>query len=127
MDLQDKHFFRVLASFRHAAAGVVYAFKTERNMKIHVFAAVLVLLFAYFFSVSRIEWLILLVAICLTMTLELVNTAIEHAVNLYTMEYHPHAKMAKDIAAGAVLISSAISAIIGFAIFIPRLIELFAG
>lgn len=125
MDLKDKQATRFIAAFRYAVAGVIYAFKTERNFKIHIFAAIVVLLFAFFLSVSRIEWIILILVICVTITLELVNTAIENVVNLITVERHPLAKVAKDVAAGAVLVSSLASVIIGLIIFIPRLIELF--
>lgn len=125
MDLKDNQSTRFIHAFQYAVAGVIYAFKTERNFKIHSFAAILALLFAYFFSVTRIEWMLLILVIGMTMTLELINTALENVVNLITVEWHPLAKAAKDVAAGAVLVSSLMSVIIGLIIFIPRLIELF--
>lgn len=124
MGLQDKRLSRFSASFRYAVSGIAHAFKTERHFKIHVTAALIVILFAYILSVTRIEWLFLLIVISSTITLELVNTAIENVVNLITAEHHPYAKAAKDIAAGAVLISAITSVIIGLIIFIPRLLEL---
>ncbi|MFA8439570.1 diacylglycerol kinase [Pueribacillus sp. YX66] len=125
MGLQDKRFSRFIASFQYAAFGIAHTFKTERNFKIHVVVALIVILFAYFLSITRFEWLILIIVISFTVILELVNTAIENVVNLITNDYHPYAKAAKDIAAGAVLISAIMSVMIGCIIFIPRLLELF--
>lgn len=125
MDLQDKRSSRFRKSFRYAIAGISYAFKSERHFKIHFAVAFIVLLFATFLSVTRVEWIVLLLVISSTITLELVNTAIENVVDLITEEHHPLAKIAKDIAAGAVLVSALMSVIIGLIIFIPRLLELF--
>lgn len=124
MDLRDKRSKRLIDSFRYAISGICYTFKTERNFKIHIFATILVVLLASLFSVSRVEWLMLIIVIGMTLTLELVNTAVERVVNMLTTEYHPLAKIVKDVAAGAVFISSIISMIVGLCIFAPRLIEL---
>ncbi|MEN2666719.1 diacylglycerol kinase family protein [Listeria aquatica] len=108
-----------LASFKHAFCGIKTTLKEERNMKIHVTAAFLVLLFATLFQVSKVEWLILLLCIGLVLALETLNTAIERTIDTITTEFLPEAKKAKDAAAGAVLIMATISAIIGLTIFIP--------
>lgn len=114
-----------VASFKHAFCGIKTTLKEERNMKIHVASAVLVLLFAVLFQVKMMEWVILLLCIGLVIALETVNTAIERTIDTITEEFLPEAKKAKDAAAGAVLIIATISAIIGLIIFIPYFWQLF--
>jgi undecaprenol kinase len=112
---------RLRKSFSYAWAGVKTTIQTERNMKIHVAMAVAVLIAAIIFHISKIEWLILLITIGIVLSLEMINTAIERVVDLATDEYHPLAKAAKDIAAGAVFLFSFISIIVGIVIFAPYL------
>lgn len=111
-------------SFRHAFDGIL-AGLGERNMKIHCMMAVLVVIFGLILQISITEWCICLVLFGLIMALELINTAIEAVVDLVTQEYHPLAKIAKDTAAGAVLIASIMAAVTGLIIFIPRLFQFF--
>ncbi|MGG7619842.1 diacylglycerol kinase family protein [Bacillus coreaensis] len=111
----------VLSSFRHALSGFSKAVKEERNMKIHLFFTILVVLLGFFLEVSIVEWLFLLLLIGGVVSLELINSSIENLVDLVTEEYHPLAKKAKDMAAAAVFIYSIVSIIIGLIIFIPRL------
>lgn len=118
-------FSKFAASVRHALAGIVHGFLTERHVQIHFIVASLVILSALLLPVSKLEWLALILAIGTTIALELVNTAIERIVDLVSERYHPLAKAAKDCAAGAVLISAIASVIIGCIIFIPHIIELF--
>ena len=110
-------------SFFHAYEGINYAVTKERNMHIHVSVSVLVIVAGAILRISYGEWLICLLLIGLVMSLELVNTAIEAVVDMITTKEDPVAKVAKDASAGAVLISSIISAIIGFAIFLPKIFE----
>ena len=93
-------------------------------MKIHCFAAVCVVVAGVLFHISVTEWCICLVLFGLILSLELVNTAIEAVVDLVTKEKKPLAKIAKDTAAGAVLVSAIAAAIIGCIIFVPYLLEL---
>jgi undecaprenol kinase len=79
---------------------------------------------SYYFSITKTEWLFILVAIGGMFALELVNTAIERLVDLVTAEYHPLAKQAKDLAAGAVLVYAILSVGIGMVIFLPYLLKL---
>lgn len=125
MGLRD-NLLQFARSVRYAIAGIVHAFRTEKHVQIHFVVAIIVAIFAFIFSVSKLEWLILIVVIGMTISLELVNTAIERVVDMVSEHYHPLAKTAKDCAAGAVLISAIASVIIGCIIFIPRLFELFA-
>jgi undecaprenol kinase len=108
-------------SFIYAFQGITGVVKSERNMKIHLAAAAAVLFLGWYLSVSRLEWLFLLAAIFGTITLEMINSAIEKTVDLITRDIHPLAKQAKDIAAGAVLVYAIFSAITGLIIFLPRL------
>lgn len=111
----------LIKSFGFAFNGIIQAVKSERNMKIHVVIALIVIGFGFYFSLSGIEWLFILLAISGTITLEMVNSSIERAVDLATDQIHPLAKEAKDFAAGAVLIYAIFSVIIGFIIFLPKL------
>ena len=111
-------------SFGYAFEGIFAGIRGERNMKIHCFAAVCVIVAGVLFHISVTEWCICLVLFGLILSLELVNTAIEAVVDLVTKEKKPLAKIAKDTAAGAVLVSAIAAAIIGCIIFVPYLLEL---
>nr|WP_214826181.1 diacylglycerol kinase family protein [Exiguobacterium algae] len=102
--------------------GVIHAIRTERNMRVHVIAACLVTVFAFWLETSTMENLILFGWVVAVFTLELVNTAIERTVDLVTTEIKPLAKRAKDVAAGAVLVASIGAAVTASVIFVPHLI-----
>ena len=108
-------------SFGFAFEGIFNTIKTERNIKIHLFATIVVVIFGFILNISYLEWLICLLLFGLITSLELVNTSLEAVVDLATQERKPLAKKAKDAAAGAVLYSSIIAAIIGGIIFFPKL------
>ncbi|MBR3689519.1 MAG: diacylglycerol kinase family protein [Eggerthellaceae bacterium] len=113
----------LIRSFKCAAAGIVHAIKTQRNMRIHVFVAVCALLVSYLLELDPSEWGIILLCIGLVMAAECFNTAIEAVVDKVSPEVHPLAKHAKDCAAGAVLICALISIAAGLTIFVPALLE----
>ncbi|OLS41650.1 diacylglycerol kinase family protein [Bacillus sp. MRMR6] len=115
---------RLLKSFSFAIHGIGSAIQTERNMRIHLGSTVLVIVLSVFFSISKTEWLFILIAISGMFALELVNTAIERVVDLITEDYHPLAKQAKDIAAGAVFIYALVSVAIGAIIFWPYFLQI---
>lgn len=104
-----------------ALEGIWFAVRTQRHMRIHVAAALLVSVLAALVSLRPLEWAILLLTIAIVICTELVNTAIEQAVNLASPHIHPYAKAAKDVAAGAVLAASIIAVIIGALIIGPPL------
>ncbi|CAH0347042.1 diacylglycerol kinase family protein [Bacillus sp. CECT 9360] len=108
-------------SFIYAFQGIKGVVKSERNLKIHLFVAVVVIGAGWYFSVSRLEWLLIMVAIFGTITLEMINSAIERTVDLITGDVHPLAKQAKDIAAGAVLMYAIFAVLVGLIIFLPKL------
>lgn len=112
-----RRFFR---SFQFAAAGIGTALKREQNIRFHFLAAVVVVLAGWLTGLSSLEWLIVILLIGGMIALEMVNSAIERVVDLATAELHPLAKQAKDMAAGAVLVFAAASAIIGLLIFLPK-------
>ncbi|WP_308788166.1 diacylglycerol kinase family protein [Planomicrobium stackebrandtii] len=111
---------RFLRSFQFAAQGIGTALKREQNIRFHVTAAVVVVLAGFLTGLSYMEWLIVILLIGGMIALEMVNSAIERVVDLATSELHPLAKQAKDMAAGAVLVFAAASAIIGLLIFLPK-------
>ena len=112
----------LLNSFKYAFWGIYKSFKSERNMKIHIAVATLVVIAGWILGLSITEWCICLGLFGLVMALELVNTAVEAVVDLVTQERKPLAKIAKDTAAGAVLIAAIMAAIIGCIIFVPKIL-----
>lgn len=111
-------------SIGYAFEGIFAGIRGERNMKIHCFAAVCVIVAGVLFHISVTEWCICLVLFGLILSLELVNTAIEAVVDLVTEDKKPLAKLAKDTAAGAVLIAAVMAAMAGLLIFVPKLVSL---
>ena len=107
-------------SFGYAFEGIFTCIRKERNMKIHCVMAVFVVAAGVILGLSPVEWCICLGLFGLVMALELVNTAVEAVVDLVTGEYHPLAKIAKDTAAGAVLIAAIMAAAAGLIIFVPK-------
>ena len=103
--------------FKYAVGGVVHVFRTQRHMRFHFLTLVLVLVISLVFELRREEVLILLFTITLVLAAEMFNSAIEALVDLVTQTYHPLAKFAKDIAAGAVLITTINALAVGFLLF----------
>lgn len=116
----------LLKSFQYAFAGIITGLKTERNMMIHYSALGLVVVFGITLKLSVTEWCICLILCALVISLELVNTAVEAVVDLVTKEHRRRARIAKDTAAGAVLIAAMTAAVIGGIIFGPKILALFA-
>lgn len=112
---------KLVESFNHAINGVIDTARTERNMKIHLIVAILVLIACCFFDISKMEFLVLVMVITAVIAAELVNTAIEAAIDMTTNYYHPLAKVAKNAAAGAVFITAVGAVIVGYIIFGDKL------
>ena len=112
-------------SFKYAFQGIWSSFKSERNMKIHVFMMIFVILCGLLLNINLGEWITCLILFALVIGAELFNTAIEAVVDMISLEKSPQAKLAKDISAGAVLVFAIVAAIIGLIIFIPKILELF--
>jgi diacylglycerol kinase (ATP) len=113
----------ILQSFNWAVEGVIHVLRTQRNMRIHFALATAVLILAFSYGVTKLELMALLVAISFVLIAEMVNTAIEATIDLATTSFDPLAKMAKDIAAGAVLIAAVNAVVIGYLVFADRLTE----
>lgn len=108
-------------SFNYAIEGIVYALRTQRNMRLHVLAAIAVLSASLFFRIGRVEFIAIIFAISFVLVSELANTALEAAVDVATDSFDPLAKVAKDVAAGAVFISAVNAIVIGYIVFFARI------
>ena len=113
-------------SFLCAFKGILKTLKTERNFRIMLVFFVLIVAAGFIFRISGWEWAAVLICSGGVLSLEMINTAIESLTDLATTQRHPLAEKAKDIAAGAVLVFSSLSLIIGLIIFIPHVIRLFS-
>jgi diacylglycerol kinase len=112
-------------SFKHAFTGLAHTFVSQPNLRIHLTIALLVLVSGWWLGITRIEWIILLFTIMWVLVSEMINTVIEAISDLLTTEYHRSVKIAKDVAAGMVLVGAIGAVIIGFIIFTPYLLKLF--
>jgi len=111
----------LLESFNYAIEGIIHVLRTHRNMRFHFAAAVLVLVAAVWVGVDRIELAALLISIAFVLIAEMVNSALETAIDMATTTFDPLAKLAKDIAAGAVLIAAINAVAVGYLVFSHKL------
>ena len=107
----------LLESFNFAVEGIIHVVRTQRNMRIHLLAAVVVLVAAIWIGVSKLELIALLLAISFVFIAEMINSALEQAIDVATTSFDPLAKLAKDVAAGAVLIATINAIAIGYLVF----------
>lgn len=122
MGMKNRSF---LSGLRHALDGVRELFKSERSMRIHVFAAVVVVLLGLLLQISAWEWAVCIALIGLVIGAELLNTAVEQTVDICSPDLDPRAKRAKDTAAGAVLVVALAAAAAGLIIFLPKVWRMF--
>jgi diacylglycerol kinase (ATP) len=108
---------RLIDSFNYAFEGIIHVLRTQRNLRIHFFAAAAVLVAALYLNVSKIELIALLLAIAFVLIAEMLNSAIEGAIDVSTTSFDPNAKLAKDVAAGAVLIATINALAIAYLVF----------
>lgn len=111
---------KLVDSFNYAIEGIIYSIRTQRNMKIHMVIAIIILTACFFFDMTKMELLILTITITMVIVAEMVNTAVECAIDATTNYYHPLAKIAKNVAAGAVLIAAINAALVGYIIFYDK-------
>lgn len=109
--------FSLKSSFKCAAKGIIFVIGHERNMRIHIVASLYVAFFTAFYDFSKSEIAVLIITCALVMIFEILNTSIEVLVDKVSPQYSPLAKIAKDVAAGAVLISAIMAAAVGFVLF----------
>ena len=122
---KDKRTFK--GSVKNCLDGISYVTKNEKNFKREIALGIIALILSYILKIDKIEFIIILTMICLVLTAEIINTAIERTVDLVTKEYHELARIDKDVSAGSVLVTSIFALIIGIIIFIPKIITLLGG
>jgi len=115
----------IFHSFRYALQGIFYSLRTQRNMRIHFLATFSVFFAGIYLEVSRVELALLVLVTSGVIVAEMINTAIESTVDLYSRQRHPLAKIAKDVAAAAVLIAATSSVLIGILILLPPFLKKF--
>jgi diacylglycerol kinase (ATP) len=111
----------LIESFNHAIEGIIHVLRTHRNMRIHFAVAIAVLIAAIWYGVTRFELIALMLAIAFVLVAEMINSAVEQAIDVSTTSFDPLAKLAKDIAAGAVLIAALNAVAVGYLVFSRRL------
>jgi len=113
---------KFLRGFGYAFEGIAYTLRTQRNFRIHLVISAIVIVAGVYFRLSPVEWAVIALTIGLVLSMELLNTMAEMAVDLLTRSHHPLAKAAKDVGAGAVLVTAVAAVAVGAAIFGPRLL-----
>jgi diacylglycerol kinase len=113
-----------LRSFVYAWRGIIYAVHTQRNMRVHIALAVVAIALGVALRISPVEFAMIFVAITGVFIAEMVNTVAEACVDLATQTYHPLARVAKDVAAGAVLVSAILAVVIALFIYVPHIAAL---
>lgn len=108
-------------SFKYAVNGIRHAIKTQHNLQIHIFAAIVVILLGVILKLNLLEWSLITLSIGLVFSAEMLNTAIEYLTDLISPEYNKQAGQVKDIAAGAVLVCAITAALVGLFIFLPKI------
>lgn len=116
---------RFVKGFGYAFSGIIHSFKTEQNLLIDFILGIIAIVGGILLKFTSIELCIVILTIGLIIGLELMNTAIEYAIDMAMPEIHPLAKMSKDIAAGSVLFASICALVIGIILYLPKIIILF--
>lgn len=114
----------LIASFGYAGAGIGYLLRSQRNARIHLVLAIAAILLALWLNISTVEWAVLSLTIGLVFLAEAFNTAIESTIDLLSPDVHPLAKIAKDTAAGGVLLAAVTALVVGAFLFLPPLLAL---
>src|SRR3989344_1698299 len=122
MEKRDPFFVHQVKSFSYAFEGIFFSFSKGTHFKMHTVAAIFAIISGVIYSISAIEWLVLILIISAVISAETMNTAVEEACDVLHPEHHPGARLAKHCAAGAVLILSIAAIIIGLIIFLPKIL-----
>ncbi|RJX29601.1 MAG: diacylglycerol kinase family protein [Dethiobacter sp.] len=112
---------KLIKSFRDAFRGIIYAFRSERNLHLHLIGTVVALAASFYLKVEKFELLFVVTAIFLVFITEMINTAVEATVDLKTKQFHPLARIAKNVAAGAVLCAALFALVVAYVVFADRL------
>ena len=118
---------RLVDSFNFAIEGMISALQNEKHMKVHILAAIIIVILAIVINASKVEILIISLSVSFVIITELVNTAVEAIIDLVSPERHPLAKLAKDVAAGAVLVAAINALCVGYLLFYDKLLDIFDG
>lgn len=121
----NNHKFTLKQSFQFAFDGFRFALQTQRNLRIQLVVAIIVITLSTFLSMNNIEWAILFLLIALVIVAEILNTAIEKTIDLIVAEYNPLAKTVKDLSAAAVLFIALTAIGVGLLIYLPKLLTFF--
>ena len=113
----------IFESFNYAFEGIIHVLRTQRNLRIHFLIAVVVIVFALIVNVTKLELIALLISITFVLISEMLNSAVEAAIDIATTSFDPMAKLAKDVAAGAVLIASANALAVGYLVFAGKVAD----
>jgi len=111
---------KLIRSFSYALHGIRYAYKTQANFRIHLVLLILVCIAGFFFAITRMEWLLIIICSMMVLSFELMNTAIEYLCDTITKDLHPRIKIIKDVSAAAVLVCAAVAVIVALIIFVPK-------
>ena len=125
MEQQKFSFKKRFESFKYAFSGLKLLLKIEHNSRIHLFVTICVVIAGFIFGISLVEWALIVFAIGLVFSMEIINSSIEKLADFVSPDKHETIKIVKDMAAAAVLVSAIAAAIIGLIIFIPKILELF--
>lgn len=115
---------KTIESFNYAIAGLIHAIRTQKNMQIHLIAAIFVLIFSLLFDLSRVELSLVIIAISLVIFAELINTAVEIIIDILTQDYSFKARIAKNISAAAVVVAAGNAIFIAYLVFFKKAQEL---
>ncbi len=111
-------------SFGYAFAGLGHVLRTQRNFRIHLVIVALIVSVGFYVGLAGVEWAVLIICIALVLAGEMMNTVVETIVDMASPEYHPLAKIAKDVAAAAVLLTAIASVLVGLLVLGPHLLRL---
>lgn len=114
---------KLIDSFNYAIDGMIHTLQTQRNMRIHFLITIMVFLLSLNFPLTKYEIIVLTISISMVLITEMINTSIEATIDLITDQYHDLAKIAKNVAAGAVLVSAINSVIVGYLVFIDKMMD----
>ena len=122
--IKPRGFKRFINSFKYSFEGLVYAYRNEQSLFIHVCMTILVIILGLLLKLERYEWLFLFIIIGLILSTELINTAIETTIDLICKEFNVKAKIAKDTASASVFVLAIIAVVGGIYIFLPKILAL---
>ena len=122
---EREHDRRLVESFNYAIEGLTSALQNEKHMKFHTLSAILIVILAILTNASKVEILLVSISVAFVIITELINTAVEALVDLISPERHPLAKLAKDVAAGAVLVAAINAVCVGYLLFYDKLLDIF--